>query len=212
MSFSNWKIQANTIFNASLVIPVIVIEDIEQALPLAEAIFASGISILEITLRTSIAVEAIRLLAKKFPQALIGAGTVINPDQLQEIEEAGAKFAISPGLTNDLLAAGKTMTIPLIPGVASLSELMQGMQFGYQYFKFFPASLAGGPTMLRTIGNLFPDLRFCPTGGINEVNYMDYLQLANVSCVGGSWIVPQKDIGSHNWSLITQLCSSFGSV
>lgn len=208
MLFPNWIIDPDAVFSASPVIPVIVIKDMEQVLPLAEAVFAGGISVLEVTLRTPIALQAIQLLVKTFPEALIGAGTVINSQQLRAVEEVGAKFAISPGLTNELLIAGRSMSIPLIPGIASVSEIMEGVNLGYKNFKFFPAELAGGPVMLRTLSGLFPDLRFCPTGGIHAGNYKEYIQLPNVPCVGGSWVVPQEGIGSHNWSLITDLCSS----
>lgn len=212
MSFSNWKIDPVSVFSISPVVPVIVIQDIEQALPLAEAIFAGGISILEVTLRTAVAMDALRLLVKSYPQALIGAGTIINTQQLREVEDLGCKFAISPGLTEELLLAGQRNSIALIPGIASVSELMAGMQLGYKHFKFFPASLSGGPKMLKTLATLFPDIQFCPTGGIHEGNYQEYLQLSNVACVGGSWIVPQDVIRVQNWSLITQLCSSVGRI
>lgn len=208
MSFPDWAVQPAKIFSASPVIPVIVIKDLEQAIPLASALFAGGINVLEITLRTPVALEAIQLLTRHFPDALIGAGTVTNPNQLQQVIDAGARFAISPGQTNALLMAGRDVTIPLIPGIASVSELMMGLDSGYSHFKFFPAAAAGGIAMLRSIAGPFPDVRFCPTGGINETNYNEYLALPNVTCVGGSWIVPEQAVNNSDWSLITELCLS----
>ncbi|KTD65858.1 bifunctional 4-hydroxy-2-oxoglutarate aldolase/2-dehydro-3-deoxy-phosphogluconate aldolase [Legionella shakespearei] len=208
MSFPDWAVQPAKIFNASPVIPVIVINDLEQAIPLASALFAGGIQVLEITLRTPVAVQAIQLLTDRFPDALIGAGTVTNPNQLGQVIEAGARFAISPGQTHALLMAGREASIPLIPGVSSVSELMSGLDCGYTHFKFFPATAAGGIPMLRAIAGPFPDVRFCPTGGINATNYKEYLTLPNVSCVGGSWIVPEQAVTNGDWSLITELCLS----
>lgn len=208
MSFPDWKIQPARVFSASKVIPVIVIRDIEQAIPLATALFAGGVHVLEVTLRTPVAMAAIKLLTRTFPDALIGAGTVTTPEQLLQVIEAGAKFAISPGQTKSLLLAGQKAPIPLIPGIASVSELMEGLESGYTHFKFFPAEAAGGTKMLRAFYGPFPDVRFCPTGGINEANYGDYLSLPNVSCVGGSWIVPDEAFKRNDWSLITNLCCS----
>jgi 2-dehydro-3-deoxyphosphogluconate aldolase / (4S)-4-hydroxy-2-oxoglutarate aldolase len=208
MSFADWTLQPAKIFNASPVIPVIVINDLEQAIPLASALFAGGIEVLEITLRTPVAIQAIQLLTDHFTDALIGAGTVTNPNQLAQVIEAGARFAISPGQTNALLMAGRQASIPLIPGISSVSELMSGLDCGYTHFKFFPAAAAGGIAMLRSIAGPFPDVRFCPTGGINATNYKEYLALTNVSCVGGSWIVPEQAVTNGDWSLITELCLS----
>lgn len=208
MSFPDWKVQPTTVFAASPVIPVIVIRDLEDAIPLATALFEGGIKILEVTLRTAAALDAVKLLTTTFPDALIGVGTVATPAQLQQAIEAGAKFAISPGQTNALLMAGRTTNIPLIPGIASVSELMEGLSLGYTHFKFFPAVAAGGIAMLKAIYSPFPQAKFCPTGGINVENFADYLDLPNVSCVGGSWIVPDEAIKKGNWSLITELSKS----
>ena len=154
------------------------------------------------------ALDALQLLTDTFPEALIGAGTVTIPEQLKQVADLGAKFAFSPGKTQALLEAGCSSSIPLIPGVSSVSELMDGLTLGYRHFKFFPAVVAGGVDMLRAIHGPFPQVRFCPTGGINEANFSDYLVLPNVSCVGGSWIVPEEAIKKGNWSLITDLCFS----
>lgn len=206
--FTNWNLHPEVVFNASSVIPVMVIKDLNHAVPLASALFAGGIDVIEVTLRTPAALQAVKLLTQTFPQALIGVGTVTTQRQLQEATDAGAKFAISPGLTQDLLRAGQSARIPFIPGIASVSELMAGLELGYGYFKFFPAAAAGGAQMLRSIYGPFPHVRFCPTGGINEANYEEYLNLPNVSCVGGSWIVPDDAINAGNWSLITDLSKS----
>lgn len=160
---------------------------------------------LEVTLRTPAALEAIKLIAEQVPEAVVGAGTVTNAEQLNAVIAAGAKFAISPGMTRELLQAGKDAGIPLIPGIASISELMEGMGLGYSHFKFFPAEAAGGVKTLKSIYGPFADIRFCPTGGINEQNYREYLSLPNVSCVGGSWIVPDNAITSKDWHKVTEL-------
>ncbi|TAL65133.1 MAG: bifunctional 4-hydroxy-2-oxoglutarate aldolase/2-dehydro-3-deoxy-phosphogluconate aldolase [Legionella sp.] len=208
MSSIKWRVQPENILSSSLVIPVIVIHDLEQTLAMAEALFAGGIKVLEITLRTPAALDALKLLTQKFPEQLIGAGTVINAEQLQEVIAAGAKFAFSPGQTRELLLAGKEQPIPLIPGITTVSELMEAMSLGYKHFKFFPAALAGGIPMLRTFYSLFPEIKFCPTGGINQQNCAEYLALPNVSCVGGSWLVSEEAIKNAKWSHITNLCLS----
>lgn len=206
MSFANWQLQPDTLFAQGPVVPVIVIKELSQAVPLAKALLAGGIKVLEVTLRTPVALDAIALLAKEVPDAVVGAGTVTTPEQLQKVIDAGARFAISPGLTRELLAAGKDAVIPLIPGIASISELMEGTGVGYTHFKFFPAEAAGGVKTLKSIHGPFSDIRFCPTGGINEKNFQEYLALPNVKCVGGSWIVPDDAIANGDWQRITDLC------
>ncbi|WP_277816737.1 bifunctional 4-hydroxy-2-oxoglutarate aldolase/2-dehydro-3-deoxy-phosphogluconate aldolase [Rheinheimera pleomorphica] len=208
MAFENWQLQPGTLFEQGPVVPVIVIKDLADAVPMAKALLAGGIKVLEVTLRTPVALEAIRLLAQEVPDAIVGAGTVTTAAQLQQVVEAGAKFAISPGLTRELLQAGKDCSIPLIPGIASISELMEGTGLGYSHFKFFPAEAAGGVKTLKSIHGPFADIRFCPTGGINEKNFMEYLALPNVKCVGGSWIVPDDAVASKDWDRITQLCQA----
>lgn len=208
MSFPTWSLQPETVFGSSPVMPVIQIKDIEQAIPLASALFAGGINALEVTLRTPIALEAVQLLNRTFPNALIGVGTVVSPEQLHQAIAVGAKFAFSPGATQALLQAGCAASIPFIPGVSSISEIMEGLTLGYTHFKFFPAVAAGGIPMFQAIYGPFPQARFCATGGINERNYSDYLALPNVSCVGGSWVVPEEAVKQGNWSLITELCGA----
>lgn len=208
MAFENWQLQPGTLFEQGPVVPVIVIKDLADAVPMAKALLAGGIKVLEVTLRTPVALDAIRLLAQEVPDAIVGAGTVTTAAQLQQVVDAGAKFAISPGLTRELLQAGKDAAIPLIPGIASISELMEGTGLGYTHFKFFPAEAAGGVKTLKSIHGPFADIRFCPTGGINEKNFLDYLALPNVKCVGGSWIVPDDAVAAKDWGRITDLCKT----
>ena len=187
------------------VIPVMVIKKLEQAVPLARALVAGGIHVLEITLRTPVAMDAILSIRREVAGAIVGAGTVTRGEELAEIAEAGAVFAISPGLTAELLEAANQGPIPLIPGIATVSELMAGMALGYSYFKFFPAEAAGGVKMLQAFAGPFPQVTFCPTGGITSANYREYLGLKNVACIGGSWVAPQEAIGRGDWARITEL-------
>ncbi|MBD2824202.1 bifunctional 4-hydroxy-2-oxoglutarate aldolase/2-dehydro-3-deoxy-phosphogluconate aldolase [Xenorhabdus szentirmaii] len=202
---SNWKITAENILTDGPIIPVIVIDEIEHAIPLAKALVEGGIRVLEVTLRTECALEAIRLIAKEVPEAIIGAGTVINPEQLAAVTEAGAQFAISPGLTDELLKAATAGSVPLIPGISTVSELMQGMNYGLKCFKFFPAEASGGVKTLKAIAGPFPQVRFCPTGGISPENYRDYLALNSVLCIGGSWLVPSDALKTKDYAQITKL-------
>lgn len=208
MSFSHWALQPEAVFHVSSVMPIVQIRDIEHAIPLATALFAGGINAIEVTLRTPIALEAVRLLNDTFPDALIGVGTIYTPDQLQQAIDVGAKFAFSPGTTQSLLKAGEVARIPLIPGVTTISEVMEGLALGYTHFKFYPAVISGGIDLLRAIYGPFPQARFCATGGINESNFSEYLALPNVASVGGSWIVPDDAVKKGNWSVITELCFS----
>jgi 2-dehydro-3-deoxyphosphogluconate aldolase/(4S)-4-hydroxy-2-oxoglutarate aldolase len=187
------------------VIPVMVIHKLEQAAPLARALMAGGLRVLEITLRTPVAMEAIRAISREVAGAIVGAGTVTRGEELAAVADAGAVFAISPGLTAELLEAANQGPIPLIPGIATVSELMTGMALGYDHFKFFPAEAAGGVKMLRAIAGPFPQVTFCPTGGITSANYREYLALKNVTCIGGSWVAPQEAIGRGDWERIVEL-------
>lgn len=205
MSFTQWQLSPAEVFSAATVVPVMVIDDLDDAIPMARALLDANIRVLEVTLRTPAAMEAIALLRKTFPQAYVGAGTVTTPEQLDAVVEAGAQFAISPGITERLLEAGAAGSIPLIPGVATISELMLALDLGYDHLKFFPAEAAGGCAMLKSIAGPFPDVRFCPTGGIHAGNYKDYLALPNVACVGGSWILPKQAIANKDWAAITAL-------
>lgn len=201
----NWKMTSEEIFSQGPVVPVLVIKDVEHAVPLAKALIAGGIRVLEVTLRTEAALEVIAKIAKEVPEAIIGAGTVTNRAQLQQVIDAGAKFAISPGLTSDLLKAGNEGNIALIPGISSISELMTALDHGYTHLKFFPAEASGGVKALKAIGGPFPNIKFCPTGGISPSNYNDYLALPSVCCAGGSWLAPEEAMINGDWDKITEL-------
>ena len=201
----HWQKEPGEILRQGPVVPVMVIHKLEQAVPLAKALMAGGIRVLEITLRTPVAVEAIRAISQDVPGAFVGAGTVTRAEELTAVAGAGAVFAISPGLTVELLQAANQGTIPLIPGISTVSELMTGMALGYTHFKFFPAEAAGGVKMLKAIAGPFPQITFCPTGGITPDNYLDYLALGNVACIGGSWIAPQEAMEQGDWARITAL-------
>ena len=198
-------ISALDVFKSGPVIPVIVISNPDHAVPLAHALLAGGIKVLEITLRSDVALEAIYRIRSEVPDALVGAGTVLSGQDLHAVAEAGGRFAISPGLTPSLLAAAEKESIPLIPGVATASELMTALEAGLTELKFFPAQAAGGVQMLGSFSGPFPQVRFCPTGGIGPYNYREYLVLKNVACVGGSWLVPLEKIVQGDWPAITRL-------
>lgn len=187
------------------VMPVMVIDDIDQALPMARALYDGGISVFEVTLRSECAVAAIQRIKQEMPDCLVGAGTVVNPEQLLAVHQAGADFVISPGATPALLAASREQNTLLLPGVSSPSEVMQALDYGFDVLKLFPAEVVGGQSMLKSLAGPFPQVTFCPTGGINPENYQDYLALDNVLCVGGSWLVPKSVVESGNWSEITLL-------
>lgn len=182
----NWKTSAEQILKTGPVVPVIVVNKLEHAVPMAQALVAGGVKVLEVTLRTPVAMDALRAIIKNVPDAIVGAGTVLNTQQLQEVTQAGAQFVISPGITESLLKAAVEGPIPLIPGISTVSELMTGMDYGLREFKFFPAEANGGVKALQAIGGPFPQVRFCPTGGISPTNYRDYLALKSVLCIGGS--------------------------
>ncbi|WP_068546393.1 bifunctional 4-hydroxy-2-oxoglutarate aldolase/2-dehydro-3-deoxy-phosphogluconate aldolase [Thalassotalea crassostreae] len=206
MSLTNqWKTQPGEVFAMGPVVPVLVIENVEDAVPIAKALMAGGIKVLEVTLRTENALDVIREIANNVPEAMIGAGTITNAETLHQAIDAGAKFAISPGLTPELLAASVRTKIPLIPGIASISELMTGIDAGFDHFKFFPAEAIGGAKAIKSIAGPFPNIKFCPTGGINLDNMGNYLSLNSIVCIGGSWIVPDDAIKSKDWSRITEL-------
>ncbi|MGB1296670.1 MAG: bifunctional 4-hydroxy-2-oxoglutarate aldolase/2-dehydro-3-deoxy-phosphogluconate aldolase [Psychrobium sp.] len=206
MSSNQWTLQPSELFSAGPVVPVIVITEIEQALPLAKALLDGGINVMEVTLRTEHGLEAIRQIAAEFPESLIGAGTVINTQQLADVAAAGGKFAISPGATDALLTAGQQGNMAFIPGVVSPSELMNAKDHGYDHFKFFPAEANGGVKALKALGAPFQGIKICPTGGISLSNAPDYLTLDIVDCIGGSWIVPVDLVEAGEWDKITQLC------
>lgn len=175
---------------ATRLVPVIVIRDLAHAVPLAKALVEGGLDILEVTLRTPVALEAIAAIAAEVPGALVGAGTVINAAQFAAATEAGAKFVVSPGLTDEVVIASRDHDVPLLPGVATASDIMRGLCLGLDTFKFFPAETSGGAPAIKALGGPFPQVRFCPTGGVSTRNLASYLSLPNVICAGGSWMVP----------------------
>lgn len=189
----------------SPVMPVIVIQDTESAVALAQALVAGGIRSLEITLRSPAALDAIRAIRDQVPDALVGVGTVRTPRQLDDALQAGASFGVSPGLTSTLAQAARSAGIPFLPGVATASEAMQAAEWGFTVQKLFPAEAAGGVALLKSWHGPLPELMFCPTGGIHAGNAASYLTLPNVGCVGGSWLTPAQAVANQEWDAITQL-------
>lgn len=187
------------------VIPVIVIDRAEDAVPLATALYNGGLIVLEVTLRTEFGLAAISAIRKALPDAVVGAGTVVTAEDVRNAKAAGAEFLVSPGCTLTLLAAARAEGIPLLPGVNSPSEAMLLLEQGQRHLKFFPAEAAGGVPMLKSILGPLPQLRFCPTGGINPDNAMEYLSLANVACVGGTWMLDKAAIAAGDWAEIERL-------
>jgi 2-dehydro-3-deoxyphosphogluconate aldolase/(4S)-4-hydroxy-2-oxoglutarate aldolase len=183
------------IMNAAPVIPVLVIERVEDAAPVAEALVAGGLPVLEVTLRTAAALDAIRVM-KEVPGAIVGAGTVLNPRQLEAAVEAGSEFVVSPGLTDSLGKAAAGSHVPLLPGVASAGDIMRALDLGFTRLKFFPATASGGIPALKAFSSVFREVRFCPTGGITFETAPDWLALPSVACVGGSWLVPVGSLDS----------------
>lgn len=184
----------------SPVIPVLVIERTEDALPIAQALYNGGLKVLEITLRTANALDVIREITRHLPQAIVAAGTVTTPKQWHAAAQAGAHFAVSPGLTPALMQEASQAQIPLLPGVATASELMTAMDVGFECFKFFPAQQAGGVGMLKAWSGPLPQAVFCPTGGITPQTAPEFLALPNVSCVGGTWLAPADLVQAQAWS------------
>ncbi|EQL66990.1 ketohydroxyglutarate aldolase [Helicobacter pylori FD703] len=194
------------VLQISPIVPVVVIENIKDAVPLAQSLIEGGIPIIEVTLRSSCALEAIELIAKNAPKMRVGAGTILNPAQLEQAQNRGAEFLISPGLTIKLLEYAKKKDMPLIPGVSSSSEVMQALELGYSALKFFPAEYCGGVKLLNAFNGPFKGVKFCPTGGISADNVRSYLDLENVLCVGGSWLTPKNLIQNKEWDKITEIC------
>ncbi|MHA1566328.1 MAG: bifunctional 4-hydroxy-2-oxoglutarate aldolase/2-dehydro-3-deoxy-phosphogluconate aldolase [Alphaproteobacteria bacterium] len=187
------------------VIPVLTITRIEDAVPLAKALVAGGLPVLEVTLRTSVALEAIAEISSQVADAMVGAGTVTRPDQIGQAREAGAQFAVSPGFDPILSTTATDAAMPYLPAVATGSEIMQAIRHGHEMLKFFPAESNGGCAALRAFGGPFSGIRFCPTGGIGAGNFQDYLALPNVVCVGGSWVAPASAISAGDWHKIETL-------
>ncbi len=195
------------ILSRAPVIPVLVIDDLETAVPLGRALVEGGLPVLEITLRTPVALEAMRRIASEVEGAICGAGTVLDVSQLKDSEQAGAKFAVSPGATQHLITAAHQTAMPLLPGAATASEVMALAEQGYFFQKFFPAEPMGGAATLGALASPIPMVRFCPTGGIDQAKAAAYLKLANVIAVGGSWMAPKVMIANRDWAEITRLAA-----
>jgi 2-dehydro-3-deoxyphosphogluconate aldolase/(4S)-4-hydroxy-2-oxoglutarate aldolase len=191
----------------SRVLPVIVVTDPAQAVPLAHALLAGGIDVMEITLRHSAGLPAISEIARHVPQMRVGAGTVTQAAEMVRVQEAGATFALSPGMTEALLQAAHDCQLPFIPGAMTPSEIMHARDHGYRCVKLFPAAQVGGVAMLKALAGPLADMQFCPTGGITLGNLPDYLRLANVAMVGGSWLTPPELIAQGDWAAITRLAA-----
>ncbi len=194
-----------TILQSTPVIPVISLEDTTHAVAIAQALYEGGIKVIEVTLRTKAALAVISAMTEALPQCQIGAGTIIEPSQLAKARAAGASFAVSPGLSSTIAHEAKAQDMPYLPGVCTPSEILTARELGFHELKFFPAKLAGGPNALKQYGAVFQDICFCPTGGITADTMPDYLELENVICVGGSWLVPKQLIEQQNWSAMTEL-------
>lgn len=194
------------------VIPVLKIDRVDDAVPLARALARGGLPAIEITLRTPVALEAIRRASQEVPEALVGAGTILDAAQFSEAESAGARFIVSPGLTPELLEAASESEVPLLPGAITPSEIMSARQAGYSLLKFFPAEQAGGITFLKALSSPLAGVRFCPTGGVSAANAPDYLKLPNIVCVGGSWVAPDALVAAGKWDEIEALAREAASL
>jgi 2-dehydro-3-deoxyphosphogluconate aldolase/(4S)-4-hydroxy-2-oxoglutarate aldolase len=189
------------------VVPVVVLHDVDHAVPVARALVEGGIPVIELTLRTPAALDAIEAIATQVPEILVGAGTIVAPTQAKDALSAGAQFLVSPGTTDALAAAMQETGLPHLPGAATVSEVLRLIELGYSELKLFPAEASGGLDFLRSIASPVPQARFCPTGGINASTAASYLALPNVGCVGGSWLTPADALLDHDWDRITRLAT-----
>ncbi|MGW5635309.1 bifunctional 4-hydroxy-2-oxoglutarate aldolase/2-dehydro-3-deoxy-phosphogluconate aldolase [Streptomyces sp. NPDC003832] len=194
-----------SVLDLAPVVPVVVIGDAADAVPLARALVAGGLPAIEVTLRTPGALDAIRAMAAEVPEAVVGAGTVITPEQVDAAVGAGARFLVSPGWTDSLLEAMRGSGVPFLPGVSTTSEVVALLERGVREMKFFPAEAAGGTAYLRSLSGPLPQARFCPTGGIGPDSAPDYLTLPNVGCVGGSWMLPSDAVAARDWARVESL-------
>jgi 2-dehydro-3-deoxyphosphogluconate aldolase/(4S)-4-hydroxy-2-oxoglutarate aldolase len=194
-----------SILRLAPVIPVLTIEHVDHAVPLAKALSAGGLRVLEVTMRTRACLPAIEAMRKAVPEAVVGVGTLTRAQDFSDAGRAGAQFGVSPGLTEGMAKAAKDATFPLLPGIMTPTELIAGLGWGFDTFKLFPAQQAGGINMLKALAAPFPDVMFCPTGGITRATAPDYLALANVACVGGSWVAPADKIRAGDWKTIEEL-------
>ncbi|MGW0991848.1 bifunctional 4-hydroxy-2-oxoglutarate aldolase/2-dehydro-3-deoxy-phosphogluconate aldolase [Streptomyces sp. NPDC002523] len=194
-----------SVLDLAPVVPVVVVSDAADAVPLARALVAGGLPAIEVTLRTPAALDAIRAIADEVPDAVVGAGTVITPDQVERCVAAGARFLVSPGWTDALLTAMRASGVPYLPGVSTTSEVVALLERGVREMKFFPAQAAGGTAYLKSLAGPLPQARFCPTGGIGPATAPEYLSLPNVGCVGGSWMIPADAVAAGDWARIEEL-------
>lgn len=197
--------RVRAILQSSALVPVVTISELDDAVPLCRALVDGGINVLEITLRTRHGIKAIENVRKAIPEAWVGAGTVTGIEQYRQVEAAGAQFVITPGATEAMLEFGLTAEAPLLPGIATASELMLGYNLGYRDFKFFPAEVAGGIPALNAFNGPFPDVSFCPTGGIRRNTAANYLALGNVQAVGGTWLTPADAVAAKDWAQINDI-------
>ncbi len=189
------------------VVPVVVIDDLAHAVPVARALVAGGLPVIELTLRTPVALDAIRAIADEVPEILVGAGTIVAPGQAKEALDAGAQFLVSPGTTPALLDAMAGTGLPFLPGTATVSEVLAVLEAGFTEMKFFPAEASGGAAFLKSIASPVPAARFCPTGGITAATAPSYLALPNVGCVGGSWLTPADALAAGDWARVERLAA-----
>jgi 2-dehydro-3-deoxyphosphogluconate aldolase/(4S)-4-hydroxy-2-oxoglutarate aldolase len=194
------------------VIPVLKLDNAEQALGVCTALVKGGLKVLEITLRNDYGLQAIKQISEALPDAIVGAGTVTTPEQYEACIEAGADFIVSPGATPSLLTYGAQASIPLLPGVASVSEAMAGMDFGYERFKLFPAVVVGGVDLLKAFYGPLANLKFCPTGGVKPNTAQQFLELPNVMCVGGTWLTPSDIVAQQDWASIEALAQQASQI
>lgn len=201
-----------SVLDAVPVMPVVVIDSLDQAVPVARALVAGGLPAIELTLRTPVALDAIRAIADEVPEILLGAGTITTPAQAKEAVEAGARFLVSPGTTRQLLHAMQDTGLPFLPGTATVSEVLAALEAGCTELKFFPAEASGGTAFLKAVASPVPAARFCPTGGITPASAPSYLALPNVGCVGGSWITPADALATGDWDRITRLAAEAAAL
>ncbi|MBO0841699.1 MAG: bifunctional 4-hydroxy-2-oxoglutarate aldolase/2-dehydro-3-deoxy-phosphogluconate aldolase [Nocardioides sp.] len=200
------------LFDLSPVIPVVVVETVEQAVPVARALADGGVPVVELTLRTPVALDAIRAIAAEVPDVVIGAGTITSPDLAKKAAEAGARFLVSPGATPSLLAAMQDTGLPFLPGTATVSEALAVLETGHTAMKFFPAEPSGGAKYLGSLPTVLQDARFCPTGGVSIINAPSYLALPNVGCVGGSWLTPADALAAGDWEKVRTLAEGAAAL
>ena len=205
------SLKAEEICRLAPVVPVLVVHEVAHARPLAEALVAGGLPALEVTLRTPVALDVIREMAQ-VEGGVVGAGTLLTPEDVVAAKEAGARFGVSPGATDRLLDACEAHDLPLLPGATSASESMRLLERGYSVQKFFPAEAAGGAPFLKSLASPLPQIRFCPTGGVGPGNAMDYLSLPNTLCVGGSWVAPSAMVKAGDWAEITALAKEASAL